>query len=1100
MGGLLRMKKFFNLLFVLAVILNVSGTTYYVAKTGNNSNPGTSGSPFLTIQKGVDTARAGDFILIDSGYYAENVRTADFAGSSGSPITINGQRLAVVDSITLENPYINILNFTGITNKTVFGGAIYISQAGSHCIVSNNIIDPNFNPLVTPIIKWNGPDAQPFGTAGSDNLIISNLVQNGMCEMFFRVFGDRNVVSGNTLKNSDFGDWFQVYGRTNYIVNNYCTNLFFSGNNNNHADFFQTFGSAGGSSFGSKGHIIESNIVIHADALAQLGNMTQDANVDCTDITIRNNIFVGIAAKWSITMPNVKVYNNLFYQCATNLENGGAPLIFGDSGPSIGKADGAQCFNNIFIDCGIAGATNTGGTYFAPGLASVASDYNYVVKEGKPVQIDPSHRAVGDVGGWDTTDWWEPHGLNGGYSGVSTTPGFINASQLDFRLAPGSVLIDKALDESALFTTDIRGLTRSSWDIGPYEFQASDSDPGLPCWVGPRTIRAYPLISSGSVQLVWPGNTYRTELKIARRVFNSHPSIWANWTYLYTNNTSGVSGVTNNSSYTDSTIANGVHYEYQISQLITNYICQDLPDYGFRDYQYISTGYQVPLKDTRGKLILLVESGLASSIGSELTTLTNDLIGDGYKVYIHNVAAVDVTSGGWAAAVTATKALIVSDYNTDSSADWTLFIVGHVPIPYSGLNSPGSHTDNFGAHPADSYYADMTGTWTDTTANDVTADGAAQHNVPSDGKFDQSYVPAMPTMRVGRVDLRNMPAFGKTEVQLIQQYLNRNHSWRTKGFTTRNRGLVYGDSDTILLNSAKPIESHNLGASMFGGTTSMDSGQWLDLASSSSQSYLFSAKQGSGHYTQDVQLGTTAAFAASHLYVAFPSMFGSYYGDWDSAMNADVFSQMPLAADGYSVATYYHANSVPLDSSDMDEPIGYELQAMAANYYAGTDARYLPYSRVVPASGEFLIIEQYEQYITLLGDPTLRIRVVSPPSAVTITPSGSDNSISWTASTDTDIQGYHVYRASTSDLNNFTRLTTNPTTSPYTDSGAASGSYKYMVNAVKLNSTANRSLYVASEGILSGTSGGGGGGSSNTRIPGWVNGRFGINGNFRMRR
>jgi hypothetical protein len=39
-------------------------TTYYVATNGLDANPGTIGSPFRTIQKGVNSAVAGDLVKV----------------------------------------------------------------------------------------------------------------------------------------------------------------------------------------------------------------------------------------------------------------------------------------------------------------------------------------------------------------------------------------------------------------------------------------------------------------------------------------------------------------------------------------------------------------------------------------------------------------------------------------------------------------------------------------------------------------------------------------------------------------------------------------------------------------------------------------------------------------------------------------------------------------------------------------------------------------------------------------------------------------------------------------------------------------------------
>src|SRR2546430_2472077 len=219
----------------------------------------------------------------------------------------------------------------------------------------------------------------------------------------------------------------------------------------------------------------------------------------------------------------------------------------------------------------------------------------------------------------------------------------------------------------------------------------------LPCDVGPRTIRGFSLISSNSISLVWPTNFYRQELRINRRIFTNHPSAWQDWTQIFADTNPTTAKMA--SEYKDTNVTSGIHYEYEIQSMITNYECNYRTDVGYRDYQYISVGSELPLKDTRGNLILLVESGLGASLAPEIARLQDDIVGEGYKLFRHDVAASDVTEADWKNNVAATKALVRADYNTDPTADWSIFIVGHVPIPYSGEYSPGSHTENFGAHP-----------------------------------------------------------------------------------------------------------------------------------------------------------------------------------------------------------------------------------------------------------------------------------------------------------------------------------------------------------------------------------------------------------------
>jgi hypothetical protein len=63
-----------NLLSILTLLvltaLNAQATTYYVATTGSDSNPGTQAQPVQTIQKGMDLAQNGDTVLVGDGTYS----------------------------------------------------------------------------------------------------------------------------------------------------------------------------------------------------------------------------------------------------------------------------------------------------------------------------------------------------------------------------------------------------------------------------------------------------------------------------------------------------------------------------------------------------------------------------------------------------------------------------------------------------------------------------------------------------------------------------------------------------------------------------------------------------------------------------------------------------------------------------------------------------------------------------------------------------------------------------------------------------------------------------------------------------------------------
>ena len=305
--------------------------------------------------------------------------------------------------------------------------------------------------------------------------------------------------------------------------------------------------------------------------------------------------------------------------------------------------------------------------------------------------------------------------------------------------------------------------------------------------------------------------------------------------------------------FVDNKVKPGEVYEYRIDRSGSGYIGRG----------YICSGINIPAVENRGQVILLVDNSIAAPLKTELARLELDLAGDGWQVIRQDVARD--------AKVTEVKKLIETAYRKKPEQLRTVFLFGHVPVPYSGSISPDGHTNHLGAWPADLYYGDMNGKWTDDKSVKY-APGPEQKNEPGDGKFDQSTIPPNSlTLEVGRVDLANMPQFKLDEVELLRQYLNKDHAFRHRQIQTEQRGLI-DDHFGAFGGEAFGSSAWSNFAAFFGADNSL-ADDWFTVLSSNS--YLWAYGSGSGGISSAKGIGTTADFAKTPVNAVFTMLFGS---------------------------------------------------------------------------------------------------------------------------------------------------------------------------------------------------------------------------------
>ncbi|HEX7860725.1 MAG TPA: DUF3466 family protein [Verrucomicrobiae bacterium] len=180
----------------------------------------------------------------------------------------------------------------------------------------------------------------------------------------------------------------------------------------------------------------------------------------------------------------------------------------------------------------------------------------------------------------------------------------------------------------------------------------------------------------------------------------------------------------------------------------------------------------------------------------ELLNFSEDLVGDGWSIVRHDVDPDEPTQRQ--SRVTAVKDRIQAEYNADSNVK-AVVLIGHIPVPYSGVFDISGHPESRGAYPADVYYGDVVGAngaWPDS-AESYTAHDPRKNNYSTDYKFDQERIPSNVELQVGRIDFHGLSVFGHSgvadyEKELLKHYFTKNRNYRKKLRTlqTPNRALV----------------------------------------------------------------------------------------------------------------------------------------------------------------------------------------------------------------------------------------------------------------------------------------------------------------------
>jgi hypothetical protein len=401
---------------------------------------------------------------------------------------------------------------------------------------------------------------------------------------------------------------------------------------------------------------------------------------------------------------------------------------------------------------------------------------------------------------------------------------------------------------------------------------------------------------------------------------------------------------------------------------------------------------------SKGRTILVIDSLISVEAQSQLSTLKNDLLASGWffdEIIVKRTENPE-----------AIKGKIQSLLAKGSFKNNTVYIIGHVPVPYSGYFSstgtrppPDGHVEGSGNHtgawPADVFYADFEGIWEDILVKCTTGSQTRHHNIGGDGKFDPSELPGKASVDLGRVDFYDMPAFSESEVDLTKEYLERTHKWKIGEIPYIKRALIDNNFGSLNLASTG---YHNFSCLIQKDSIFDDRDYFKSQAVGS---YLWSYGCGAGSYTSCNGIGNTNNFAQYKNKDSFHNIFtilaGSYFGDWDSKNN---LLRASLAAG--SLATFW--GGIPK----------WYIHHMGLGKHIGFGARLTQNNSNDYFNGNFNASFR-GVHIALLGDPTLEMIPVKPVKNVKAISQDGKVLLTWNASPDAN--SYEIYKIDTVNRN-----------------------------------------------------------------------------------
>ena len=430
-----------GVLLSLLLCMPASGAIYYVARSGNDANPGTKAKPWRSIGKAARTLSAGDTVYIRAGVYRERVvpknsgkpgQYITYAAYPGEQVTINGSGIALPLWTGLfyvaDLEYIRVSGLRVINSKRVG----ILADSSSDIVIENN---RTYNTVQSGIAVWGCYDV---------------------------------VIHGNEVQlacNDGEGECITVYDTDLFEVR--FNHVHHSGPGTNGGEgICIKDGSSNGKVYGNQVDHIRKRVGIYVDAQ---GQHTFNIDVFANNVHDCDRNGLALASEMGGLLENIRVYNNIAYR---NTCLGLLLANYGGESVTTHPMKDITIVNNTFYQNG----KRWGGgiAIDSPAVQNVIVRNN-VVSQNLNFQIVvdpavPSGECSVDHNLIDGYREYEAEIYGADY--VEGDPLFLRPARGDFHLLEGSPAIDQGSPLEAP-AEDYEGALRpwgEGYDIGAFEY------------------------------------------------------------------------------------------------------------------------------------------------------------------------------------------------------------------------------------------------------------------------------------------------------------------------------------------------------------------------------------------------------------------------------------------------------------------------------------------------------------------------------------------------------------------------------------------------------------------------------------------------------